>query len=166
MNKPDSLRAWLKRALVSKGHDVDDNPDRLTVLIQEGTVHSTLTAGLAFEYRYTVELILLDFHGHPDDVLAPVLLWIRTWQPELAANREKLARGLRFNAEHLGDGKVDMMVQVDLTEICRMDVGADGLPTEVEHLDKPLEPERDWGPLHQVDANGAEAAHCTAHPEL
>ena len=82
MNKPGALRDAIRTALVAKGHDVAVNPDRMAVLVQEGTVHSMLTEGLAFQYAYTVELILLDFPGHPDEVMAPLLLWL-AWRSRL-----------------------------------------------------------------------------------
>lgn len=165
MNKPAALREAIRAALVAKGHDVALNPDRMALLIQAGSVHSMLTEGLAFQYAYTVELILLDFPGHPDDVMAPLLLWIRQWQPELMANRDSLREGLTFSAEHLGDDKVDLMIQVKLTERCRITSGPEALPVEVEHLDHAEQPEPTWGLLHQVDANGVQVAHCTAHAD-
>ena len=74
MLKPASLREHLTAALPQLRRD----PEKLVVFIAGGGLHSTLTQSLSFEYRYTLRLLLLDYAGHADAVMAPLLIWLRT----------------------------------------------------------------------------------------
>lgn len=112
MLKPASLREHLTAALPQLRRD----PENLVVFITGGGLHSTLTQSLSFEYRYTLRLLLLDYAGHADAVMAPLLIWLRTHQPDLLDNPEKRAKSLRFEAEHLSTTTMDLVLEIDLTE--------------------------------------------------
>ncbi|WP_082576613.1 phage tail protein [Lysobacter sp. Root604] len=111
MIKPTSLREHLTAAIPELGRD----PDRLLVFIKDGSLVGTFAPGLSFEYRYTLNLIITDFSGHPDAVMVPLMVWIEQQQPELLANpalRERIA----FDAELLANDKVDLELKLPLTE--------------------------------------------------
>lgn len=112
MLKPASLREHLTAALPQLSRD----PEKLVVFITGGGLHSTLTQSLSFEYRYTLRLLLLDYAGHADAVMAPLLIWLRTHQSDLLDNPEKRAKSLRFEAEHLSTTTMDLVIEIDLSE--------------------------------------------------
>lgn len=149
MKKPESLREHLLGAVA----DLKNDPDRLLVFIDEGSVRSTLGHGLSFEYRYTLNVILTDFAGHPDAVFIPLLAWIRVNQSELLANQDKHKESIGFEADILDGGKVDLSIKLPLTEraiVKKHDNGA----LEVTHPDEPQpDPFLPAGPW-QLFANG------------
>ena len=69
MNKPQSLR----RALNSAVPYVRDNPDKLHLFVDNGTVVATGAASLSWEYRYTLNVVVVDFSGDQGLLMAPVL---------------------------------------------------------------------------------------------
>lgn len=135
MIKPDSLRAHLTAALPELIRD----PDKLLVFIDSGSLVGTYAAGLSFEYRYTLNLILTDYAGHPDAVAVPLLIWIAQHQPELLANTS-LRGQITFEADLLANDKVDLDIKIPLTE--RVGVHArEAGGYDVEHYPEPqLEP--------------------------
>lgn len=168
MIKADNLLATLTAALEAK-HRVKQNPDRLHVVLTEGAAHGSARSleAASFSYTYTVAIGLLDFTGHPDEVMVPILLWLQRWQPEQLLNHGDVESGLSFEAVPLDDDKVDMMVRVRLTETVSFTPRQDG-GYDVVHLEDPL-PEwldEQGEPLHAVYLDGEKIAHCTAHPGL
>ncbi|HEY5804855.1 MAG TPA: phage tail protein [Lysobacter sp.] len=135
MIKPGSLREHLVAALPELKRD----PDKLLVFIDRGSLVSTYVPGLSFEYRYTLNLILLDYAGHPDAVMVPLLVWLRANQPELLAN-PALREQITFEADVLDHDKVDLDIKIPLTE--RVGVHPrDGGGYEIQHYPEPqLEP--------------------------
>lgn len=132
MNKPNSLREHLLTAVAG----LKKNPDRLLIFIDAGSVRCTAAAGLSFEYTYTLQVILTDFAGHPDSVFIPVLEWLRRQQPELLTNLDRGKDAIAFEADILDGGKVDMSVNLPLTErviVKRQDDGA----LDISHPDEP-----------------------------
>lgn len=72
--------------------------------------------GLSFEYVYTLTMILTDYAGDLAAVSIPVLDWVRINQSELMANTDKVKSGIKFDAEILANDKVDLAIQMPLTE--------------------------------------------------
>jgi hypothetical protein len=131
MLKPTSLREHLTAAVPF----LRQNPDKLLVFIDRGSLASTLAPGFSFEYRFTLTLILTDYAGHPDAVMVPLLEWLRRHQPDLLANpgnREQIS----FEADVLANDKLDLEIKVPLTE----GVGVHPRPGggfDVEHYPEP-----------------------------
>ena len=111
MIKPESLRA----ALVAAVPHLRRNPDRLLIFADEGSVAATFAPGLSFEWRYTLNLIVTDFAGHPDAIMVPLLIWLRTHQSELLANFDNHGK-VEFEADVLANDKVDLSIKIPLTE--------------------------------------------------
>lgn len=149
MNKPDSLRAHLLTAVPDLAH----NPDRLLMFIDNGKVRCTAASSLSFEYSYSLQVILTDFAGHPDSVMLPLLGWLRIHQSELLVNLDKAADGVQFEADILDAGKVDLSLNLPLTER----VVVKGTPEtgfEVSHPAEPgYTPYQDHGRI-ELHANG------------
>lgn len=136
MNKPESLRNHLLAAVPALRND----PDRLLVFIDNGTVRSTAAVGLSFEYAYTLNVILTEFAGHPDALMIPLLAWLMVNQHELLANLEKGKEAIKFEADILDNSKVDLSIEIPLTERVIVKKQDDGT-LQVSHPDEPqLEP--------------------------
>lgn len=132
MNKPTSLRSHL----LAKVPELKNNPDRLLIFIDKGTLRCTAAASLSWEYTYTLQVILTDYPGHPDTVMLPLLGWVSVNQSELLENLDKAKEGIGFEADVLGADKVDLLFSLPLTE--RVVVGEDASgQTTITHPDEP-----------------------------
>lgn len=149
MNKPTSLRDHL----LSKVPELHNNPDRLLVFIDDGSVRCTAAATLSWEYRYTLQIILTDYPGHPDNVMLPLLAWVRVHQNELLANLDKANEGLQFEADIIDASKVDLSIKLPLTE--RVVIGLDGAGnTTITHPPEPQAALEFLDPNWQAGAQG------------
>jgi P2 phage tail completion protein R (GpR) len=112
MNKPQSLRKALNNAVAY----VRDNPDRLHLFVDNGSLVATSAASISWEYRYTLNVVVTDFTGDQNLLMAPILYWLRDNQPDMlqnAAEREKL---FTFEVDILGNGACDLSLNLKLTE--------------------------------------------------
>ncbi len=137
MLKPNSLRATLTAAIA----DLRTDPKRLSMFIDKGSIRATAAPGLSFEYRYKLQMLLLDFAGHPDQVMVPLIAWLFTHQNDLLANPDKSRDGISFNAELLDGGRVDLEIELALTERVRVQRREDG-GFDVTHMPEPPVEER------------------------
>ncbi|AVO55735.1 phage tail protein [Pseudomonas mendocina] len=112
MNKPNSLRDHLLAAYPK----LAQNPERLLVFIDQGNIRSTAAPGLSFEYRYTLNIIITDYAGHPDNIAIPLLAWLRRNQPDLLENLERGKDAIAFEADILANDLVDLSITLPLTE--------------------------------------------------
>lgn len=158
MRKLQSLKAHMIEALAHRG--TKDNPADLHVHIPQGALQATMRPGLGFSYSYTLVLAVLDFAHSVDEIMIPLLLWVRRWQPELLAQG---AAGVPFEVEDLDDGKVDVMIRIPLTET----VGFAERPGGGYDLARPEEPTpfalEDAEPLHIVYLDDEVIARCSLH---
>jgi len=111
MHKPDHLRAHLIEALP----ELRQHPDKLLLFVDEGNIIATGAPGLAFEYRYTLTLILTDYTGSPDAVMVPLLDWLHVHQSDVLMNPDR-RESIRFEADILAGGLADLQIQLPLTE--------------------------------------------------
>lgn len=121
MIKPQSLRLHLLAAVPA----LDNDPERLLIFVEAGTLASTFQPGLSFEYRYTLELVLTDFAGAPEAVMVPLLQWLTWHQPELLATPGKREQ-VSFEVDVLTGDLVDLAIKLPLTErviVARDDAG-------------------------------------------
>lgn len=137
MLKPASLRAALVAALPDYGRD----PDRLVIFAEKGRIATRPTAAAApanfnFEYRYDLRVILLDYPGHPDLVILPVLQWLAVNQPDLLQARATANEAITFEAEFLSQTAADIELTLRLTEAVRVEGRSDG-GTDLHHLQEP-----------------------------
>jgi hypothetical protein len=119
MLKPASLRAALEAALP----DLAANPDRLILYIDSGRIHSRYGETLSFEYRYRLNLVLIDYAHHASAAIVPLLGWLRVHQPEVALNPDLADEVLTFEAEILNHSSMDFAIRLQLSE--RVLVSAD-----------------------------------------
>ncbi|TCP13767.1 tail completion protein R (GpR) [Crenobacter luteus] len=130
MNKPARLRAALEAALPYLVQD----PDRLVMFIEGGRI-STGMGKPSFEYKYTLTIGLLDFNLHPDNVMIPVLQWIRANEPMLLQNADSAREAITFDAEFFNHNSYDLKLQLKLSE--RVHVTGDGAGLTATHLGEP-----------------------------
>lgn len=134
MLKLQSLRRVIEQAVP----DLVRDPERLIVIAGKGRAVATGTDSLSFEYRYTAYVTVLDYTGHMDALILPVLAWAKRHQSELFENPARRDDALRFNVDYLNTEAVDVGLEIELTE--RAIVTADAAhPTRV-HVEHPPEP--------------------------
>ncbi|MDV8157493.1 phage tail protein [Acinetobacter bereziniae] len=131
MKKPQSLREHLLAAIPELRRD----PERILIFVDGGKIQSTLANGLSFEYAYTLTMILTDYAGDLAAVSIPVLDWIRENQSELMVNLDKVNTGIKFEAEILANDKVDLAIELPLTE--RVIVKKSNAGLNVSYPDEP-----------------------------
>jgi hypothetical protein len=137
MLKPASLRAALVAALPDYARD----PDRLVIFAEKGRIATRPTAAGApanfnFEYRYDLRVTLLDYSGHTDLVMLPVLQWLAVNQPDLLQARATANEAIAFEAEFLSQEAADLELTLRLTEAVRIERREDG-GTDLRHLEEP-----------------------------
>lgn len=144
MRKPDALRDFLTRTVPT----IADNPERLHLFIDQGSVAATAKPGLSYEYRYRLNLILTDFAQDPDKLMVPLLLWVSQEQPQLLHGMGQGKAPFAFEVDILDDGKVDLDIKLELTEVA-MVTAREGGGYNVEHPPEPVIPamfdEVPWG---------------------
>ena len=112
MYKPASLRAHLTAATP----DLKTNPEKLTVFVKDGRLACAFGPTLSFEYRYTLSLVVLDYSGHPDAIMVPLLAWLKRHQVEVFESPELRDKSVRFEVEYLNKDTIDLTIDIDLTE--------------------------------------------------
>ena len=138
MNKPQSLRLALNNAVAY----VRDNPDKLHLFVDNGSVVATGAASLSWEYRYTLNVVIEDFSGNQNLVMAPVLLWLMTNQPDAINNPELREKLFTFEVDILRNDACDISLNLQLTE--RVVVNTDGGISTVEAEPEPNKQEEMW----------------------
>ncbi|HEJ7964393.1 TPA: phage tail protein [Serratia marcescens] len=136
MLKPKQLRAELTSCLPW----LQRNPENLQVQVERGNVAATLAASLSHEYRYTLNLLFLDYTGDLDLIMVPVQAWLRENQPDIMATEEKRRTGITFASDFNNNGSYDFSVSLQLTERVLVKEQGDGA-LHVEHLPEPPLPE-------------------------
>lgn len=136
MLKLPLLRDHLTAALPVLARD----PEKFIVIATGGRIVNTGTRSLSFQYAYTAQLFVLDYAGHADAVIVPLLAWAKRHQSELFANPDLQKNGIRFRAEYLTTKTIDLSIEIDLTEsvAVRPRPGGPEGSLEAEHLAEPL----------------------------
>lgn len=136
MLKPDKIREVITKANPYLKRD----PDKLHVFLDSGRVVAYGAASLSYEYQYTINIVVLDYPHHADQIFVPLLAYLRTQQPELFENHEMAQNMIRFEAEILNQQSVDLSIEVDLTESVIVSQPA-GNKLVVEHVGEPEHPD-------------------------
>ena len=132
MYKPNSLRTHL----VSANPDLRQNPENLVVFADEGSIHASGTASLSFEYRYRLNIILIDYCGDSDAIMVPLLAWVAVHQVELLGSDDKRRAGIGFEVDINNHETVDLSIKLDLTERVIVKRGEQGR-LDIKHLPEP-----------------------------
>jgi len=132
MQKVEALRNLLVRAVPALTAD----PSKLAFFVDRGRIGARM-GNLSFEYRYSVNLVLLDYAGDQDAVIVPIIAWIAEHQPELLQRQDSEPFG--FESEWLAQDKQDLSITIDLTERVMVRRVEGGVTTE--HLADTLPPD-------------------------
>lgn len=136
MLKPASLRAALTDAIPELGRE----PERMVMVIESGNIINTGTAALSWEYRYTLAITVLDWSGHADAIIAPLLLWAKRNQRELFDNPGRREGAMRFKVDYLSTTTVDLRIEIDLSEAV-LARPREGVPGALNLIHKPEPPD-------------------------
>lgn len=138
MNKPQSLRSALTKAVKY----VAANPDRLHLFVDNGSLVATSAASISWEYRYTLNVVITDFSGDQNLLMAPILFWLRDNQPDALQNDAEREKLFTFEVDILGNDRCDLSLNLKLTErVIAREV--DGT-MQVAAVDEPEVPEEFW----------------------
>lgn len=138
MKKPDSLRAYLTGAYEVLQRD----SDRLQMFIDKGSMVATGTRTLSYEFRYTLTIALLDWTEELAGLSALLVAWLSQNQREALQSFDLQNDALRFEADLLDGDKVDLQVEIPLTERVKVTLHPDGR-LETAYLDEPPIPEEE-----------------------
>jgi len=138
MNKPQSLRRALNKAVLY----VRNNPDKLHLFVDNGSLVATGARSLSWEYRYTLNVVVEDFSGDQNLLMAPVLLWLNAHQADAINSPELREKLCTFEVDILRNDICDISINLQLTE--RVLVNTDGSISSVEAVPEPDEPEANW----------------------
>ncbi|WP_248858994.1 phage tail protein [Lelliottia sp. AC1] len=138
MNKPQSLRSALNKAVPY----VRDNPDKLHLFVDNGSLVATGAQSMSWEYRYTLNVVIEDFSGDQNLLMAPVLLWLNANQTDAINNPQLREKLCTFEVDILRNDACDISLNLQLTE--RVLVNADGGVSTVKAESEPDEPEEMW----------------------
>lgn len=136
MNKPAALRDFLSKSIPWLG----ENPDKLVILANRGTVFSSGDGTLSHVVGYELQAIVVDYPLEPSTVFVPVLAWLRQYQPDLLQNAKRMESGFRFEAEFMSHALADLSITLQVTE--RVKVSESGGSASVEYLPEP--PVDEW----------------------
>ncbi|RAH29127.1 phage tail protein [Pantoea agglomerans] len=138
MNKPQSLRSALNKSVLY----VAENPDRLHLFVDSGQLVATSAASLSWEYRYTLNVVITDFIGDQNLLMAPVLLWLRENQPDALQNSEAREKLFSFEVDILANDRCDISMDLKLTE--RVIATVEDGKAHIEAVPEPDAPEEFW----------------------
>ncbi len=127
MKKPAQLREYLLQCIPA----IQKNPEQLQIFIDAGNLQTRLQTSLHFEYQYTLDVIITDLAIHADNVMVPLLAWVKHAQPELSDD------AIRFEADIVDHDKVDLNIKIPLTERVIVTQNAEGNYTTA-HPDEPV----------------------------
>jgi hypothetical protein len=138
VKKPQSLRAALSKSV---GY-VRENPDRLHLFVDKGSLVATGASSMSWEYRYILNVVIEDFSGDQNLLMAPVLLWLMENQPDAINNPELREKLFSFEVDILRNDICDISLDLQLTE--RILVSSQGGTSTVEAEPEPAEAEEMW----------------------
>lgn len=142
MNKPKHLRQALNKAVPY----LQANPDKLHVFIDNGSLVTTAARSMSWEYRYVLNLVIEDFCGDQNLLMAPIIAWLQVNQSDAINNPELREKLFSFEVDILNNEACDISINLHLTE--RVIVNSDGSVSSVIAVHEPEPPEEVWTVKH------------------
>jgi hypothetical protein len=130
VKKLTDLRTWL----LSSVRELQKHPEKLQLFVDRGNLHARLTNydnNLSYEYQFDLNLIVTDYSVDPDNLMVPLLAWVKANQTDLAAD------AIQFEADIIDHKRIDLSITLPLTERVIVTQGEDGNYT-TEHLSEPV----------------------------
>lgn len=110
------------------------NPDKLLTFIEDGNIEFWQGTNLSHMYTLPIRLIITDFTGNVDDIILPILSWLKIREPGFDP-----ANTISFEAELLNNNSYDISITVNITERVIVTSTEEGLVTEHVLPEPPLE---------------------------
>lgn len=142
MNKPKHLRQALNKAVPY----LQANPDKLHIFIDNGSLVTTAAPSMSWEYRYVLNLVIEDFSGDQNLLMAPIIAWLQVNQSDAINNPDLREKLFSFEVDILNNEACDISINLQLTE--RVIVSSDGSISSVIVVDEPESPEEMWTVKH------------------
>lgn len=160
MQKAQTLRAAIEATLPG----LTANPEMFWMVVGKGNINQSTSASPNFQWSYTLEIDIRETTYHPSLIFYAINQWALRNQPDLLGVERP---GYPFMAEQLDSEKVDLHIELPLTEMVSVTKDATGA-LALQHLDEPdlsfLTGQIIGGPLHDIFATtGAGAAKVTDH---
>ncbi len=126
MLKPDSLR----RKLTSAFPELERNPNRLRLWIEEGHIRShagivEVGDNLNFSLEYTLTVVIEEWTQETVLIWITLIDWLRIHQPELLQPANSKT-ALPFEADLISNKEADISFDLTLTEVVRTTKREDG----------------------------------------
>lgn len=131
MEKPASLRAEIERHLP----EIAQNPDKLTLFVSAGRMVAH-KATLSHETRFTLSLLITDFTGDQDILNTVIIHWLQEHQPDILGPGATDPNAYTFEADILGHGAVDLLIELKLSERTRALIDGHG-SIRIDHPPEP-----------------------------
>lgn len=103
--------ADLRQHVIASVPNLKRNPDKLLTFIEDGNVRFHCGTNLNHEYQVPVRLIVTDYRGELDDIVIPVLDWLRVREPGFNPRT-----AVSLEAEILSNDSYDISLTVNITE--------------------------------------------------
>lgn len=123
MKKLIDLRAHLLASVPG----LKPNPDKLITFIEDGNIEFWEGDNLSHMYVMPIRLIVLDYAGDVDDIVIPILTWLKLREPGLNPTDT-----ISFEAEMLNNNSFDLSISLNITE--RVIVKTTDSGNDVEHV--------------------------------
>lgn len=124
MNKLNELRTHLLQSVPG----LHQNPDKLLTFVEDGQIEFHRGPNLSHSYRIPARIIITDYSRSMDEIIIPLLMWLRRWQPDLDP-----AEAVQFEAEILSNHAYDLILTVQLTETVHARWDCEAGQVHVEH---------------------------------
>ncbi|WP_272516668.1 phage tail protein [Providencia sp. PROV209] len=136
----------IKERLCQKIPYLKENPEKLYLFVDDGSIIATYEPSLSYEYSYSLNIIIEAFPDDQNIIFAVVLEWIKEHQPDILANPDKRATGIRFEADILNSQSANISIDLKLTE--RVIVAMKEGKYHVEAVNEPVDPIHGWDSLY------------------
>nr|WP_317892036.1 phage tail protein [uncultured Sphingomonas sp.] len=108
MKKPEGLRRLLLATALK------DQPEKLQLYIDRGGITCRRGRNLAFQYGYTLNVVVEGYTGEVNALMVPVLAWVAEQQPDLLDKPPY--KPFEFESVLLDDDSADVSINIELTE--------------------------------------------------
>lgn len=71
---------------------------------------------MSWEYRFTLNVIINDFSGDQNLLMASVVLWLRVYQPDPLQNSDAREKLFSFEVDILANDRCNISMDLKLTE--------------------------------------------------
>ncbi|GGZ32084.1 phage tail protein [Asticcacaulis endophyticus] len=129
MDKPASLRALITESVP----ELKRESSNLRIWIRGGHIATRYhRENHGFEYRYTLEIEVRSFSGHPDEIILPIVLWLRVHQPDALLNHGTGDKAITFDADYISTDEIDLNITLSLVEAVDVRPKPNGEPGDYE----------------------------------